>query len=146
LELLVVLGPGDELLAQQLRHQGINTVIAANAAAGMGCSLAAAAAVVDEASAMLVVLADMPYVLSTTLRGIADRLGSGAAIVRPVYRGRGGNPVGFAPCFREQLMDLAGTVGARELLRIHAAEILHWQVDDPGIIHDIDYPADITWV
>ena len=144
LDLLVVLGPDDELLVEQLDDQGVKTVIAASASGGMGYSLAAGAAAVDEKTGIVVVLGDMPYVKPFTLRGVAERLAAGNGIVRPVYKGQPGHPVGFSAAYHRQLRALSGDSGAQHLLHRHSGELLSWNVSDPGVIRDIDYPADVT--
>lgn len=144
LGLLVVLGPDDEPLVKQLGDQGVKTVIAASANSGMGYSLAAGTAAVDEKTGILVVLGDMPYVKPCTLRGVAERLAAGNGMVRPVYKGQPGHPVGFAPVYHRQLKALSGDIGAQQLLHRHSGELLSWKVSDPGVIRDIDYPADIA--
>ncbi|MDE2259940.1 MAG: hypothetical protein KGK17_06425, partial [Betaproteobacteria bacterium] len=58
------------------------------------------------------------------------------------YRGQRGNPVGFSSHFREALMALRGDQGARRLLDVHRQEVCWLDVDDPGILLDIDVPND----
>jgi molybdenum cofactor cytidylyltransferase len=144
LDVLLVLGPGDEALAEGFEQQGIRTLIATGAAGGMGCSLAAGVAGLVDTAAVLVVLADMPYVKPMTLRGLADRLLSGAGIVRPIYKGRAGNPVGFNSRYLTTLAGLSGDKGARDILRDNPGGLTEWEVDDPGVIEDIDYPEDLS--
>lgn len=145
LDLLLVLGPGDEPLAEDFERRGVATLIARGAAGGMGCSLADGVTALAAAgnAAVLVVLADMPYVKPVTLQGLANRLLAGAGIVRPVFNGKPGNPVGFSSQYFSTLAALSGDRGARDILRDNPGVVTEWGVDDPGVIEDIDYPADL---
>ncbi len=94
-----------------------------------------------EWAAALVVLGDMPFVASETLRRLAAALAEGASAVVPVEAGRRGNPAGFARSAWPLLMTLSGDQGARKLLdELGVREIL---VDDQGIHHDFDLPGDL---
>ncbi|MNY74038.1 MobA-like NTP transferase domain protein [compost metagenome] len=62
-------------------------------------------------------------------------------IAAPMYRGRRGNPVGFSRHYLPQLLALEGDQGARGILK-HSA-VTELEVDDSGILQDIDTPADL---
>jgi molybdenum cofactor cytidylyltransferase len=70
-------------------------------------------------------------------------LSDGAAIAAPAYRGERGHPVGFARRFFEELSALRGDAGAREILRKHPDSIALYDVDDRGVLRDIDEPSDL---
>ncbi len=140
LEIKLVLGVGDRELAEQYRRKGISTVLAEG---GMGCSLAAGVKALDNSVAVLVVLADMPYIQAATLRLVAQSL-EHAGIVRPVFAGQPGHPVAFSRHYFSQLMSLTADVGAREVLQRNHSAVYELPVDDAGVIRDIDYPGDIV--
>jgi molybdenum cofactor cytidylyltransferase len=142
-QMLVVVRPDSSALAQLLMQHGIRTVVAANTADGMGASLAQGIAACAEAQGWLVALADMPFIKPSTMVAIADALRDGAAISAPVYQGQRGHPVGFTTRFAAQLMALSGDEGARAIVREHAAEVRQIECDDPGVLADIDRPADL---
>ena len=124
----------------------------------MGDSLAAGIARVSDAGyqASLIVLGDMPWVRPDTLRVLCTTLSERgpAAIVAPVYAPAGGgtacavqagstmrgHPVGFGSNHFARLLRLSGDTGARELLRRHAADLVICEVDDPGVLRDVDTP------
>jgi molybdenum cofactor cytidylyltransferase len=143
LEVLMVVGPDDHLLAEGFAQQGINILINPNAAAGIGCSLAVGASLLGDTAGVLVVLGDMPYVKPATLRILAGKLLAGAGIVRPLYRQRPGNPVGFSSQYYPLLTDLSGDSGGRDILLENPADVFDTDVEDDGVIRDIDYPADL---
>lgn len=109
---------------------------------GMGDTLAAAVARMDR-SHLLLALGDMPWIRPETYRFVAAQLGNGR-IVRPVFEGVKGHPVGFCASFWPGLMALKGDSGARSLLDAHPEALIQLQVDDPGILMDVDVPDDLV--
>jgi molybdenum cofactor cytidylyltransferase len=144
LEVLLVLGPGDDLLSEYFNLLGIKTLINPDASIGIGSSLAAGASALSDTAALLVVLGDMPYVKPATLRVLADKLLAGAGIVRPLYRQRPGNPVGFSSHYYPCLTALSGDRGGRNILLENPADVFDIDVEDDGVIRDIDYRTDLT--
>ena len=95
-----------------------------------------------EAHGWIVGLADMPCVQSSTVEAIRQALEQGVDIVACRHEGRRGNPVGFSRNMKAALLALEGDQGARRLLE-ERSSVVHWlDVDDPGILLDIDVPAD----
>jgi molybdenum cofactor cytidylyltransferase len=140
---LVVVRAGDPLVPAY-RDEGARIVVAERAARGMGASLAAGVAALPEGSGVVVALADMPWIAAGTIRRVADAVARGAAIAAPAFRGRRGHPVGFAARFRRELAALDGDLGARGLLAAQREAIVLIDVDDPGVLRDVDTPADLA--
>lgn len=141
---VAVVRPGDGELAATLAAAGCEVVVAAEAALGMGHSLAAGVRATAGAAGWLVGLADMPCIAEDTYRLVADALRAGHAIAAPCCDGRRGHPVGFAARWYEALTALAGDAGARALLAAFADCVHLITVADPGIATDIDRPADLA--
>ena len=106
---------------------------------GMGYSIAAGVGARPNASGWLVLPGDMPLVQATTLQAVARSLGQ-HPVVYAQHRGRRGHPVGFAAELYTELVRLTGDEGARRLLARYPSQGL--EVDDPGVLADIDTPAD----
>ena len=70
-------------------------------------------------------------------------LAAGSALVAPFHHGQRGHPVGFAAEFGPELLSLRGDAGARDLLARHASALTRLDVDDPGILIDVDTPGDL---
>lgn len=140
---IAVVRPADSELAALLRSQGLQIVECAQAEQGMGHTLAAAIGAAARADAWLIALADMPFIQSSTHADLVARLVEGTAIIAPHYQGRRGHPVGFAAEYGAELLALTGESGARDLLSRHASVLTRLEVDDPGILLDIDTPADL---
>lgn len=115
---------------------------------GLGTSLATAfgrLAVEEEtAQAAAILLGDMPWVSYTTCQHLIERAHP-ERIICPRHGGRNGHPVVFGRMFWPQLACLNGDQGARSVLRAHASACEIIDVNDPGIHHDIDIPADLDF-
>jgi molybdenum cofactor cytidylyltransferase len=140
---VAVIRPRAQRVGKMLREAGCNTVVCKNAAEGMGVSLAEGVRASADAHGWVVALADMPYIKPETARIIARALSEGAAIAAPAYRGERGHPVGFARRFGDELSALRGDAGAREILTAHPDWVTLYEVDDPGVLRDIDEPSDL---
>ncbi len=112
---------------------------------GMGDSIAAAVRATRGAGGWLVLPGDLPLVLPETLQGVAAALATHAVVV-PHYRGQRGHPVGFAADCGEALAALSGEQGAAAIVRARAAagRVLALELDDPGIVTDVDTTADLA--
>lgn len=141
---IAVVRPGAGELAALLAAEGFEIAVCANADEGMGASLACVAQAAGTADAYLVALADMPFIRASSMEAVRDALIDGVALAAPYFRSRRGHPVGIAGRFRDELLAARGDEGARQLLQAHAAELLKIPVGDPGVIRDIDTPADLA--
>ena len=141
---IAVLRPEQDALAALLEAEGLRVVRCAAARSGMGYSLAAGVAASRDARGWLVALADMPCISVATLQAVAELIGGGAALAAPSYAGRRGHPVGFAARWRDALLALEGDEGARAILQ-QSRFLLHvLETDDPGVLQDVDSPADLA--
>lgn len=143
LDVVAVVRLGDFPLAEMLEQEGCHVTQCAESARGMGFSLAHGVATAREAGGWIVALADMPRVGTSTIRRLVDALHSGATIAAPTYRGERGHPVGFAATLKLELLALSGDSGARSVLEHYRDAILSIEVDDPGVLLDIDAKADL---
>jgi molybdenum cofactor cytidylyltransferase len=140
---IVVLRPDDTALASLLAEAGLETVVCPATEAGMGHSLAAGVAASADAAGWLIALADMPYIQPASYRAVVDALQGGATLARPFHQGRHGHPVGFAAEHRGALLALTGDQGGKAILDAHPAALIACPVDDPGVLKDVDRPAQI---
>jgi molybdenum cofactor cytidylyltransferase len=86
----------------------------------------------------------MPMVDPRTIEAIVRALERGAPMAAPYDRsGRRGHPVGFSHALLDELRELGGDVGARDVLARHADMVEHVVTDDPGIFVDIDTKGDL---
>lgn len=108
----------------------------------------ALAALDDTVEAALVCLVDAPLVTADTVgRVMAAFRQTRAPVVRPASGQQRGHPVLFARALFGELRDADPAIGAKAVVRAHAAESVDVEVDDPGAFVDIDTPADYErWV
>src|SRR6476646_4635052 len=139
---LAVVRPRDAALSVLLRAAGLRVVPCAAAEDGMGASLAGGVVATRDADGWIVALADMPWISPATIGAVAAALDVGAIVV-PAYRGRRGHPVGFARRHYEALAALQGDAGARSLLERHPHRVTVIDVDDPGVLRDVDTRDDL---
>ncbi|MEP7209071.1 MAG: nucleotidyltransferase family protein [Casimicrobiaceae bacterium] len=140
---LAVVRPGADTLAAQLAACGVRVVPCPSADLGMGASLACGIAASSDADGWVIALADMPWIAAATIRAVADALAAGAGIAVPVIGGLRGHPVGFAREFGATLRRLGGDQGAKAVLAANAHAIRTIEVEDRGILRDIDVPGDL---
>jgi molybdenum cofactor cytidylyltransferase len=92
---------------------------------------------------VIIALADMPWVSSSTVALIATALRRGAALAAPTYRGARGHPVAIGTRYFADLQTLSGDEGAKKLLAAHGTELELIAVDDPGVLRDVDTQSDL---
>ncbi|HET7697719.1 MAG TPA: nucleotidyltransferase family protein [Vicinamibacterales bacterium] len=147
-EAVVVIRQGDTAIEAEVAAAGFGrAVVNPRAADGQLTSLVAGLDAVDgpDVSAALVTLVDVPLVTARTIRGLCTRAAaSAAAVIRAVHHGRHGHPVIVKRELFAALRAADPAVGAKPILR--AAAIEDVEVDDPGVIEDVDTPADYARV
>jgi molybdenum cofactor cytidylyltransferase len=142
-DVIAVVRPGDDELAKDLAAAGSRVTACSDAHRGMGVSLAHGVREAGESDAFLVALADMPWISGATIGAVVHELERGEQLVVPRFGGRRGHPVGFGGGYRPSLLQLTGDTGAKSI--IASAPSIRWlDVDDPGVLGDIDTPDDLV--
>jgi len=143
-EVIVVLGYRAEEVMKKIAVKPIKITINPAYHRGMSTSIVTGLSLVDDrAQAVMLALADQPFIDSPTInRLIAEFLSHNKGIAIPVYRGRRGHPVIFAIKYKEELLELTGDVGGRQIIRQHPDDILEVAVNSESIITDIDTTSD----
>lgn len=139
-EVIAVVKPGD---AGLFASEKCTIALCERANEGMGASLACGASKAGKRDGYLVALADMPYIRGSSIAAVRQALEGGAALVAPYFRTYRGHPVGIAGRFHDQLLALGGDEGAKSILAAHKRELVKIPIGDPGVIRDIDTPADL---
>ncbi len=138
---IVVLGHGAEEIRQASRSANGKAVFVVNTnyhlgqLSSMQCGLRAMPA---DAERVLFTLVDHPAVLPSTIQRL---LASLAPVAIPRYQDRRGHPVLFSRALIAEFLDLPADAQARTVMMRHALETEYVEVDDPGILQDIDDPA-----
>jgi len=142
-DVIAVVRPGDTALAAALAGAGARVVECRNAAEGMGASLACGVRASPDAQGWIVALADMPWIRPSTIAQVAAAIRSGAPLAAPFNAGERGHPVGFGKVCRSGLAALAADEGARAVAAAHRHAMVRIDVDDPGVLRDVDTPEDL---
>lgn len=140
---IAVVRPQDHPLINALTDVGLRIVENPLADQGMGSSLATGVNAAAGADGWLIALADMPWIQANTIHLLAQSLHQGASMVAPVHRGRRGHPVGFCRRWGPQLCALSGDEGARNLIAGYPDELVLHNLEDAGVLLDIDHPHDL---
>ncbi|MEM1114268.1 MAG: nucleotidyltransferase family protein [Pseudomonadota bacterium] len=143
LPLRVCVAPEDTAGLNLLAERSVEALVCDRAEEGMGAVLAQGAAAVADWHGVLVALADMPWISVNTYQRVAAGLG-GRRIHRPVWRGRGGHPMGFGRAYFDQLISLSGDVGGKDIVRRHKDNIVDVVLEDVGILQDVDRPDQLV--
>jgi molybdenum cofactor cytidylyltransferase len=93
----------------------------------------------SEAEGVLFTPVDHPAVAPATLGAL---LGANAAapLRIPRYGGQRGHPIWFSQSLISEFLALPVTSAARDVVARHAGEIAYIDVDDPGILTNVDDP------
>ncbi len=67
---------------------------------------------------------------------------AGDWIIVPVYAGRRGHPMLISPAYAREALTAHDGVGLRGLLLAHPDRVVEVPVDVPGVLEDLDTPAD----
>jgi molybdenum cofactor cytidylyltransferase len=147
-EIILVLGFAAAEIQQKISTDGLKVVINPAYQLGMAGSLRSALTAVDpRAQAALIVLADQPYVRPVTLNALIEHHQKHRPqIVIPTYRGFRGNPVLLDRSVFSEVMEITGDIGCRAIFGSHTESIDKLEVDDPGILLDIDTAGDFEAV
>jgi molybdenum cofactor cytidylyltransferase len=90
----------------------------------------------------IICLGDMPRVTAAQIDRLVAAFNpvEGRAICVPTFNGKRGNPVLFARRFFEEMESVSGDVGARHLIGEAPEQVCEVEMEDRGILLDIDTP------
>lgn len=151
IDVLVVGRPDDDALRMEVLSlgTGVRFVVNAHAESGQFSSVIAGLNAADRPGVhgVLVTPVDVPLVLPGTVRALLTAFASGRApVVRATYLGRHGHPVIFGRAVFDALRRADPDIGAKAVVQAHARDLIDLEVDDPGVLHDIDGPDDYARV
>ena len=146
-DVLVVGRPEDDELRAEVDALSVPARFVTNPDADLGqlSSLLAGLRAADRPGVrgLLVAPVDVPLVCASTVTTLLTRFQSASApIARAVHRGVHGHPVIFGRVVFAELGRADPEVGAKAVVRAHEASILNVEVDDPGVVRDVDTPQD----
>ena len=93
--------------------------------------------------ALLVLPGDMPFVRPETVRALIAAYRARPAIVSPRYRGKRGHPVVLPLALSDEIRATPPDATLHDVIKRHADRRVDLDVDDAGIVRDVDTPADL---
>ena len=142
-EVVVVLGHEAERVQEVLAGLRCRTVLNPDHAHGVRLSLQTGVrAVAEEAGAVVVILADMPFVTAAMIRTVVERYRSGRApLVVSEYGDVNAPPTLYDRALFPELLTMTGEGCGKQVVRRHReqAAVVHWP---EAALSDIDVPDD----
>jgi molybdenum cofactor cytidylyltransferase len=139
-QVVVVLGHHAEQIRKGIKRAAdfvFNSEHALGQLTSLQCGLRA---VREDADAVLFTPVDYPAFRGDTVRLLVSRIGDAPVIV-PRFDGRHGHPVLVSRQVAREFLTLAADRTARDVIHRHVGHTLYIDVDDPGILRDVDDPA-----
>lgn len=142
-ETIVVLGHEAERMREALDGLALRCVVAADPAKGLSASLRTGLAALDACcEGALIALTDQPALHADHLLALRDAWrAQPARAAASAYAGALGVPALLPRGWFDELARLDGDVGARDLLRARAADVV--AVAAPALARDVDTQADL---
>jgi len=143
---MVVLGADREKVIRALEGRPVDFCHNAEHRQGMLSSvLCGFRALPEDANAALVFLGDQPEIPPHVTNAVIDAYNDDIkGIVIPVYNHRRGHPLLVDLKYRREIDKLDLEQGLRSLMHHFPQDVLEVEVDDPGILVDIDTEEDYT--
>jgi molybdenum cofactor cytidylyltransferase len=138
----VVTAPDAEPIRKLCESRGIPIVINPAPERGMLTSLQSALAAHD-AGGYLFSPVDYPALLPETVKAIVDAFRrEPRPVIVPLYSNCHGHPVCISREVARDILALPPEASARDAIHVRASGTLYLPVNDPGILRDVDTPAD----
>ncbi len=133
-----------EAISEKAYHPALQVVVNHRFSEGLSQSLLAGLRMVQKTfPSVMFLLGDQPMVDSRMINHLLDRFWiSHKDICVPTFQGKRGNPVIFSRNLYNQLLDIEGDVGARNIIKEHPDSVLYVEVKDPLRFFDIDEEKD----
>jgi molybdenum cofactor cytidylyltransferase len=143
-DIVLVLGFKADAIRTALDLDGIRVIENPDWDKGQSFSLAAGLkALPDHICGALFLLGDQPLVSVHTINGLVSAFQTTDSwILVPRFKGKRGNPVLVADPLFSRLQSPVGDAGARVLFQEFKHRMQGLEVDDPGILKDVDTPED----
>ena len=140
-EVVVVTGPQGDAVAEAARAYPVIVARTADLDGDMAASVRAGRdALPTGASGVVIALCDHPLVAPETVALLAARHGEQMGrIIIPVHNGGKGHPTLFPRALLDELKD---TLTLRDLVRSNPDRLHLLEVDDPGVLLDMDTPEE----
>lgn len=143
-ETWVVLGSDKEIIEKKIDVQNVRITENRNYREGMLSSVQCGFNnLPKEVDAAVILLGDQPMVKTEIINQLMANFSKDSkGIIIPVYSGKRGHPILIDTKYGDEINHLNPETGLRELMTIHADDILEIEVETKEILNDIDTPED----
>ncbi len=142
-DIVVVLGVADSDLIDLTSGSGARSARAGGGPEQIDSLRSGLRALPAALEAVVVLPVDHPLIEAATVGKVIEAFRSSRApVVRVSHQGRSGHPVLFGAAVFDELLSGALPEGARSVVRSHADDLVDVEVEDPGVLVDVDTPAD----
>ncbi len=146
-EILVVTGHQKENVKQSIGQFNVQCVENDQYIDGLSSSIKIGVeSLTGHTDAVLICHGDMPFVNPMTINKLVDTYIDRRQIVIPNYKGQKGNPLIWPKEYFNDLTKLSGDSGARQTLADYKNKIIQLEVNDVGILLDIDDPQTLEFM
>jgi len=141
--IVVVVGTTGERVAAEAARFPVQVVVNPDPDGDMASSVRSGRELLPGgASGVIVALCDYPLISPATIAAlVAAHAGHPQSVIIPVHNGRRGHPTLFPAC---ALDELGGAATLRDLVRRDPGRLRFLDLDDPGILLDMDTPGDYS--
>lgn len=149
-QIILVLGYEHQKILQALgrkaQHPRLQVVVNHQYKQGQSVSLQTGVLKIrDIFPSIMFLLGDQPMLKSETIDFLLDQFwSSDKDICVPAHRGKRRNPAIFSQRFYQQLLQIKGDIGARNIIQSFPDHVLQVDIDNPLFFFDIDTPDDFN--
>jgi len=139
----VTLVSGQDEVLEIARLKNVRTVYNSHAQDGQSASIKAGILNTPPCQGYMFVAGDQPLLDPETISLLAEMFENNKQFITvPVFQGKKGNPVIFPERFKEELLELRGDTGGREIIKKHQDSVLFVEVKNGCVLWDIDTKED----
>ena len=122
---------------------GIKTIYNPKAHLGQSEGLKLGVKEAANAEAYMFLVGDQPFMTTQLINKlIFEYKNSQASIIVPYYNGRNGNPTIFSSIYKNELLNVQGDKGGRDIIRNNLSIVKKVHIGDERLGFDIDTPGD----
>jgi molybdenum cofactor cytidylyltransferase len=127
-------------LGSKVEHPGLKVAINPSYSDGQATSLKTGLlSVRQDFGSVMFLLGDQPMIKTDIIDHMLDQFRqSENDLCVPVYKKKRGNPTIFRRPLYDELMQVSGDIGARDIIRKNSDRTLFLEIDDPLCFFDID--------
>ena len=141
---VVVVGPHRGPIAHELRGLAVDLVDSELWYEGRSASIRSGLEAIPPERDVMFWPVDHPFVTAATLDALEQVRDRDALAVWfiPTYRSKGGHPVLWRSSIRADILDLRSDAPLRSLLPEFGVQVRRIEVDDPGVVTNVDTPEE----